>query len=173
MEFYTEQRVRQNEARYRRLLWILGGLTLAFAAVIAMLLFRRAGWSTLVESEAQESGIKWMTIGLTLVWGSVVLFLWEMKVSPVRLYGKYMRDVLEGLRHDTEGVVVSLAREGTYKDGVFFSVLIINVDPKMDPEGERLFYVDRAQQRPDLMPGDGVRLTSNGNFVTAWEKKNM
>lgn len=173
MEFYTEQRVRQNAVRYRRLLWILGGVTLAFAAVIAVLLFRRAGWSSLAESEAQESGVKWMTIGLSVVWGGLMLFLWEMKVSPVRLYGKYMREVLEGLRHDTEGVVVSLAQEGTFKDGVFFSVLILNVDPKMDAEGERLFYVDRAQQRPDLLPGDRVRLTSNGNFVTAWEKNKL
>lgn len=155
MEFYTEQDLRDNAAQMRRVLWQIGIPSLALlAALIATLATRQ----------------KLLTMLVTVLWGGLLIFWWEMKVSPVRAYGRHLRGILGGLRRDAEGRVVSLSEAGTYKDGVFFDCLILNCDPAMSPEGERLFYVDRCKQRPLLAPGDFVRVTANGNYMTAWEK---
>ncbi len=156
MELYTQQDLQANQAQMRGVLWRTGILSaLCVAGIVASLIIRS----------------EWLTVGITIVWGALLIFLWDIKFAPVYRYRRYLRELLGGLRHRTEGAVVSLAQEGTYKEGVFFSALLINVDPKMDPEGERLFYVDRCKPRPELAPGDRISLEYHGNYVTAWAKQ--
>lgn len=158
MEFYSEQDLRDNAAQMRRVLWQTGIPSLALlAALIATLVAR----------------MQWLTVLITVLWGGLILLLWEMKISPVRAYRKHLNGVFTGLRRSAEGRVVSLSEEAAYQDGVLFDNLIINNDPKMNPEGERLFYVDRCKQRPPLVPGDFVRVTANGKYMTAWEKQDV
>ena len=155
MEFYSRQDLQEIAGQLRRLLWRAGlPSLLCLAALVASLAAR----------------MQWLTVMVTLAWGGLVLFFWDMKVSPVLAYRRHVSGILSGLRRTAEGRVVSFSEEGTYKDGVFFDTLIINVDPRMDPEGERLFLLDRCKQRPSLAPGDFVRVAANGNFMTAWEK---
>jgi hypothetical protein len=154
-EFYSDEDLRQNAAQMRRTLRNIGLPSLPFLAALVASLVTRT---------------QWLTALITVGWGAMLVFLWEMKIAPVRAYRKHLLAVLSGLRRTAEGKVVSLSEEGTYKDGVFFDILILNGDSRMDPEGERLFYVDRCKERPPLVPGDFVRVTANGNYVTAWEK---
>ena len=154
-EFYSDQDLRQNDAQMRRTLLIIGLPSLLFLAALVASLVART---------------QWLTVLITVGWGAMFIFLWDMKIAPVRAYRKHLLAVFSGLRRTAEGKVASFSEEGTYKDGVFFDTLIINGDPQMDPEGERLFYVDRCKERPPLAPGDFVRVTANGNYVTAWEK---
>jgi len=155
MEFYSDQDLRQNAAQLRRVLLGVSLFSLPFLAGLVASLIQRA---------------QWLTVLVTILWGGLLLFYGEMKVAPVLAYRKHLGDILSGLRRTAEGLVVSLSEQGTYKDGVFFDTLILNGDPQMDPEGERLFYVDRCKERPALVTGDFVRVTANGNYVTAWEK---
>jgi hypothetical protein len=155
MELYSRQDLQENAGQLRRVLAWLGLLSLVFAAALGATLWAR---------------VYWLTVLTTLIWGGLLIFLWEMKVSPVLAYRRYLRELFAGLRRRAEGKVVSFSPEGTYKEGGFFSALIINSDSKMDAEGERLFYVDRCKTRPALEPGDFVRVTAYGNFMTAWEK---
>jgi len=155
MEFYSEADLRQSAAQMRRVLLGVGLPSLLFLAGLIAALTAR---------------VQWLTVLITVAWGATLVFLWDMKIAPVRAYRKHLGGILTGLRRAAEGTVVSFSQEGTYKDGVFFDTLIINGDPKMDPEGERLFYVDRCKPRPPLALGDFVRVTANGNYVTAWEK---
>jgi len=154
-EFYSDQDLSRNAAQIRRaLLWIgLPSLPL-LAALIASLTAR----------------VQWLTVLITVAWGAALLFLWEMKVAPVCAYRRHLTGVLGGLRRSAEGKVVSFGEDGAYREGVFFDTLLVNVDPQMDAEGERLFYVDRCKERPPLAAGDRVRVTANGNYMTAWEK---
>lgn len=155
MEFYTQQDLQDNGAQMRRVFWTIGIPTLAMLAALAVSLVLRA---------------EWLTILITVVWGAVLIFLWDMKIAPVLSYRRHLNAVLGGLRRNAEGTVVSFSEDNAFKDGVSFWTLLINTDPKMDPKGERLFYVDCCKQRPALEQGDAVRITSNGNYVTAWEK---
>jgi len=154
-EFYSDQDLRQNAVQMRRVLLGVALPSLPLLAALAFSLIART---------------QWLTVLITILWGGVLLFYGEMKIAPVLAYRRHLAEILSGLRRTAQGKVVSLSQEGTYKDGVFFDTLIINGDPQMDPEGERLFYVDRCKERPPLATGDFVRVTANGNYVTAWEK---
>lgn len=154
-EFYSDQDLQQNATHMRRALLAPGLLSPLFLAAMVASLAART---------------QWLTVLATIGWGGFLLFWWDMKIAPIRAYRKHLAGILTGLRRTAEGTVISFSEEGTYKDGVFFDALIINGTSEMDPEGERLFYVDRCKPRPPLAPGDSVRITANGNYVIAWEK---
>ena len=109
--------------------------------------------------------IKLLTIVLSILLGIVVIFFYNMRVSPVTAYRRYLRNIRTGLQRETQGVVVSFDPEETFKEGVRFRPLVINVDPKMDPEGERLFYFDLCKPLPAVQAGDSVHVVSHGNYV--------
>lgn len=156
MELYSERDFEENTKQMHgaaRWLWLPSP---GFLAALILSLIAR---------------VQWATVLLTVLWGGLMIFLWNMKISPVRAYRRHLGELARGLHRTAEGVVVSFSPEGTYKDGVFFSTLIINGDARMEAEGERLFYVDRCKERPPLAPGEYVRVTANGNFLTAWEKR--
>jgi len=153
-ELYTDQDLFQNATQMRRVLVGAGLLSLPFlTALISSLIIRT----------------EWFTILITVGWGALLLFIWDIKIAPVRAYRRHLRGLISGLRRSAEGTVISLSEEGSFKDGVFFDTLILNVDPKLDPEGERLFYVDRCKPRLSVSPGDFLRVVANGNYLTAWE----
>ncbi len=156
MDLYSERDLQKNAEQMRGAAWWLGVPSLILLAALILSLIAR---------------VQWATVLITVLWGSLLIFLWSMKISPVRAYRRHLIALSRGLTRTAEGVVVSFSQEDTYKDGVYFSALILNTDAKMAPEGERLFYVDRCKERPPLMPGDFVRVTANGNFLTAWEKR--
>ena len=154
-EFYSENDLPQNAEQMKRVYVVTGLISAPFLVALAASLVWRA---------------EWLTIFITVIWGAGLLFFWDMKIEPVRAYRKHLKGLMSGLRRSAEGRVVSLSEDGSFKDNVYFDTLIINVDPKMDPEGERLFYVDKCKPRPALTEGDFARVTSNGNFLTSWEK---
>ena len=155
MNLYSQEDAHTNEVQMKGVWMLLGVISvLPLAALVASLVVR----------------MEWLTIAITVLWGGMLIFWGEMKFAPVWAYRRYLRAMENGLTREAEGVLVSLAEEGTYKEGVFFSSMILNVDEKLVPEGERLFYVDRCKDLPALVPGDRVHLTSHGNYVVAWEK---
>lgn len=106
-----------------------------------------------------------LTIALSIALGALIIFLYNMRVSPVTAYRRYLHDVSSGLQRETQGIVVSFDPDETFKDGVRFRTLVINIDPKMDPEGERLFYFDLYKPQPTLHGGERVHVLSHGNYV--------
>ena len=154
MEFYSERDLHENEAQTRGvLLRLVFPSAVLLAALIASLWVR---W-------------QWATVLVTVLWGGLLIFSWGMKIAPLRAYRRYLMELFAGARRSAEGVVVSFSEEEAYKEGVLFFALLINTDTKQDPMGESLYYVDRCKPRPALAPGDVVRITSWGNFMTAWE----
>ncbi len=156
MEFYSEQDLQKNATQLRSTLLAIGVPSLLFAAALVYSLIVR---------------VEWLTTLVTLLWGGLLLFLWDMKLAPVLAYRKHLNGILGGLRREVEGRVVSFSEEGIFQEGVFFNEMIVNCDPNMDPEGERLFYVDRCKAAPAIVPGDCVRVASNGKYMTSWEKR--
>lgn len=106
-----------------------------------------------------------VTIIVTIVWGALLIFLGSLKLGPVYAYRRYLREVTSGLSRKTQGVVVSYAEDLTFKEGVQFHVLVVNVGTKEDPEDERMFYYDHYKPQPGLQPGERVSVTSHSNFV--------
>ncbi|WP_102410329.1 hypothetical protein [Beduinella massiliensis] len=105
------------------------------------------------------------TILVTIVWGALAIFLGSLKLGPVYAYRRYLREVTSGLSRETQGVVVSYAEDLTFKEGVQFHVLTVNVGQTGDEEDDRIFYFDHYKPQPGLTPGERVNVTSHSNFV--------
>lgn len=109
--------------------------------------------------------IEWLTILLTIACGAIGIFMYNMRLSPLTAYSRYLKDVTTGLQRETVGPVVSYSSDLSFKEGVQFHILMLNIDPKMDPEGERLFYYDAYKPSPGVTPGMQVHVVSHGNYV--------
>lgn len=149
-------------ARIRRILVIFCVMTLAAAAVIAYLLIWR-GATRMNNPNEQMSQI--LTIGVTLVWGALVLFFWGMKLTPLLCYRKYLRDIHRGLSRTVEGVLVRVDDDLTYRDGINCYAFILNVGNLDDPEDERLLYWDARLLKPSVPVGASVRVRAHGNDI--------
>lgn len=109
--------------------------------------------------------IKWLTIGVTIVGGGLLLFLYSMYLYPVRAYGRHLRHVLHGKQRETTGTITSFEVDAVERDGVFYHPLTINVGDKQDEEDERLFYYDRQKTPFPWATGDFVTITAQEKLV--------
>lgn len=155
MTYYTGNEQAQVGAYIRRMVI---GLVIVTAGVLAVLVISRI------------ARLRWLSVGLTLVWGAALIFLWGMKLSPALAYRKLLQDIAQGTPRTESGMVTVLTDNDTYHEGTTFSILRINVDEKMDPKGERMFYVDGSLPRPAIAAGDAVVITAHGNYLTGWQR---
>lgn len=111
-----------------------------------------------------------VTIALTVAACSVMAFGWNLFVSPLSAYRKHIEHALNGRTSKTEGVFVSFDDDLADREGMPFWPMTINVGAGLRDDGNRLFYYDGYLAKPDLKPGEALRLTSFDNRVTAWER---
>lgn len=160
------------EARNNR---AIKGLLLGFACltlvaaglIVASLIWRDP--THLHNPNEQASQI--LTIGITILWGMVLIFLWSMKMSPRLSYRRYLRELRGGLSRTVEGMVMDLSEEQTFREGLHFYGMILSVGDGKDPEDERLLYWDAQLGRPDLAIGDRVRIHAHGNDIIGLVKE--
>ncbi len=151
---------RRNADGIRRA-WIgLGALTAVWAVlVIASLIWRDASYMHNVNEQTSQI----VTIGVTLLWGALGIFFWSMKLTPLLCYRKYLKEITSGLSRDVTGVVVRFDDTTTFRDGLSFYALVVDIGDTGDPEDERLLYWDAQLARPDIRPGERVSVTAHGN----------
>ena len=78
-----------------------------------------------------------LTIAVTLVFGVLIIFLWGMKLSPHLCYRRFLREAYSGLSRVVEGRVVLFDEETTFREGLLFYRMLINVGDLKNPEDER------------------------------------
>lgn len=149
-KLYTPKDLEEN-ARQLKAEWLR--IALCSAPMLALLIFSLVRRMEIV------------TIVVTIVWGALLIFLCSLRLGPVYAYRRYLREVTTGLSRRTEGVVVSYAQDLTFKEGVEFHVLVVNVGQKGDEEDDRMFYYDHCKPQPQLSAGERVCVTSHSNFV--------
>ena len=147
---YDQKDFAENGQQLKHELLVLGCISAPFIiGIIVSFIFR----------------IQLLTVVLSAIYGALFIFLYNMRIAPVTAYRRYLKNLTNGLKRETEGVLVSFDSDETFKEGVRFNTMIINVDMKMDPEGERLFYYDLCKPRPVLKEGDLLYIKSHGNYV--------
>lgn len=165
---HGETNKRQNDARIRRVLILFGICTALVAAMIVGALIWRDPTSL---NNPNENPAQLIVIGITLVWGALLIFMWSMKLTPLLAYNRYLREIRSGLSRDVDGVVVSFDSTPTFRDGLNFYGLIVNVGDLADPEDERQLYWDVRLPRPGISDGDRVHVRAHGNDIIAMEKR--
>jgi hypothetical protein len=156
----------RNQRRMRRTGLVLGGIALlVLAGVIAALIWRDATHM----HNPNETPSQLLAIGITLLGGGLLIFLWGMKLTPLLKYRKYLRESTAGLNRQVEGTVSHLQEDTTSREGLSFYALLVNVGDPNNPEDDRLLYWDGQLPRPDLQAGQPVRILAHGNDIIGLE----
>ncbi|MGI5885607.1 MAG: hypothetical protein ACOX83_11705 [Candidatus Spyradocola sp.] len=92
--------------------------------------------------------IQWLSIALGCLGGALAIFYWGLYCYPVSAYLRFVREVVEGRRHEFHGVLLRVA-EDSVREGVPCKTLYFHDDAGDD---EKLCYFDRNK-----LPKDGFQ----------------
>lgn len=152
----------RNDAGIRNQWILFGAWTLIAVAAIVFALIWRAPTQL---NNPHETASKWICIGATLLWGLVLIFVWSMKMTPRLAYRRYMRDLVSGLSRRVEGVVKQVSPDLTFRDGLYFYALLVNVGDPNEAVDDRLLYWDAQKGTPPASQGDTVLVNAHGNDI--------
>ena len=113
--------------------------------------------------------IKWLTILLSILGGSWMVFSHQLFVIPRRGYMEHVRSALRVARKVAEGYYLRMEETPVERNNVMFYAFYLNVGEKQDPEDDRLFYFDARRPLPDWKTGDRILIRSYDKFVSSWE----
>ena len=147
---YSEKDRQDNSARMKKEFCVVALCALPFLTLaVAAFLLR----------------IELLCMAACLLMGGVVIFMTDMRVMPVWRYGRFLKNIREGLTRRTAGTLVRIGEDALYTDGVWMRELILNIYEDQSPDGERRFLLDCAKSVPGELMGRDVALTSHGNAV--------
>lgn len=113
--------------------------------------------------------IELLCIAALVAAGSVLIFLYDLRIKPQFRYGRYLAEIHSGLSRQTVGAWVRFGSDPVYEDGVNFYEVILNIYEDMDPEGERRFLLDAKKEIPHDWLNQDVIATSHGSFLLGME----
>ena len=159
---HTDRDRDKNRIQIRRRLIFL----LAFAALGTMLIAASFSFRDATHiHNPNENASQALTIVVTLVWGGLIIFFWGMKLSPHLHYRRFLGEAYSGLSRAMEGRVVAFDEHTTFRDGLRFYRLLINVGDLKNPEDERQLYWDARLEKPKLAAGSLVSVRVHGNDI--------
>lgn len=156
-----EIRIRNSRKLRCELLWLLFPTLLWIALVVFSLIWR----DNTHLNNAREVPSQLMTMASTILWGAAMIFIWDMRISPLMAYRKFLKGLNRGLSRNVEGVVISFDETLSTRDRLSFYRLTINADGFTTGDGERIVYWDVQLPRPQLRPGDRVHVVTHGNDI--------
>ena len=109
--------------------------------------------------------IELLCIAGFVIAGSILIFLYDLRIKPALRYGRYLAEAHSGLTRQTVGALVRIGSDPVYQDGVNFYEVILNIYEDMAEEGERRFLLDVNKEIPQDWIGQDVVVTSHGSFL--------
>ena len=109
--------------------------------------------------------IELLCIAGFVIAGSILIFLYDLRIKPALRYGRYLAEAHSGLSRQTVGALVRIGSDPVYQDGVNFHEVILNIYEDMAEEGERRFLLDVNKEIPQDWIGQDVVVTSHGSFL--------
>ena len=109
--------------------------------------------------------IELLCIAGFVIAGSILIFLYDLRIKPALRYGRYLAEAHSGLTCQTVGALVRIGSDPVYQDGVNFHEVILNIYEDMAEEGERRFLLDENKEIPQDWIGQDVVVTSHGSFL--------
>jgi hypothetical protein len=147
---YGEEDLRKTEAARKR------------ALIVALLI---GGAALLLVAIGMVLRIKWLAVAAAIAGGCAAYSWSALKVSPWNAYLKFLREMQSGLRRETEGAYVSQEAQSRMVDGVLVHDLMLDAGQDVN----LLFYWDDEKPRPDFKPGQRLKVSSFGKFITSCE----
>ncbi len=153
---YKEQDIMENRQRMKRETILLLCLFLPLAAAAVVLFLRR---------------MKYPSILCAVAAFFILIFLDGMRISPLRAYSRYLKELFEGTSHKTNGFLLSYGEEEVLTDGVVFHELFINIYRDKAEDGVRRFLLDAAKEWPRYPEDTIVTVESHGTYVLSLREK--
>ncbi len=113
--------------------------------------------------------IKWLTILLSILTGSWIVFIFQNCIAPRRAYAGHIENALHHADKCTEGVYLRTEQTPVERNDVMYYAFYMNVGEKMEPEDDRLLYLDALRPLPDWRTGDRLRVRHYDKFVAGYE----
>ena len=110
--------------------------------------------------------IKLLCIGAAIVGGALMIFVYDLRVSPQVWYNRYLREIQRGVTHQTAGMLKSIGQDEVFQEHVNFYEVIVNIYEDQDPDGDRRFWLDCSKALPEAWIGRDVAVTSQGVYIT-------
>lgn len=150
MKFYTQADFDQNRAEKKK------EIARAFLCAVPFLAAAIAGF--VIRNEI-------LCIAGCILFFSVLIFLYDLRLQPVLRYGRHLREVHSGMSHKTLGALTHLGSDPVYMEGIDFYEVILNIYEDLSEEGERRFLLDVTKAVPVEWLKQDVIVTSHGNFL--------
>ncbi len=145
-EDWTRARTDRNGEAKKMMLFALPFFVLAIAAFIMRM--------------------QMLCIVAVVLCGAVMIFYYDLRVSPLVWYVRYLRELRQGLTHQTAATLVSIGEDDVFQEHVNVREVIVNVFEDMHPDGERRFWLDSSKKLPEEWKGRDVAVTSQGVYIT-------
>lgn len=109
--------------------------------------------------------IQWLTIGATILLGTLFLFIYEMTIKPLHCYEIHLSNALHGRKRELDCTYHSIDADLSVVDGVnYYAMTVLQPDEKGDPF-ERMLYWDALKPAPALKPGDKLHIIYHDRMV--------
>lgn len=152
---YSNEDTTVNNARIKKTAYVLiAAFALGVAAIAPTLIFR----------------IQWATDAVSCAFGAFIIFFWNMKLTPLMRYRRFLRDIGNGIERVMVAEFVSFSPDISTHDGVDAHVFEMSEGPKEKGDDLRTFYWDDSKPAPEIQPGEMLRVKSHGGFVIDWER---
>lgn len=150
---YTQQDFEQVDAQMkRRLVWYLIPILALFVLLIVSFIIR----------------IQWLSVLLLILTGVLAIFLWDISLSPVAAYRRFLRDLLAGRKREYSGCFRGFESREVTREGVPCRAFMLNVGEADDEKDDRLLYWDAYRALPDWQEGARLWVSTFDKSVCEW-----
>lgn len=152
---YSKEDASVNNARIKKLVIVLTAVLIAgIAALIPTLIFR----------------IQWATDLTSCLTGGVIIFIWNLKLTPLIHYRRFLREISNGMSHEMTAEFISFSPDISTHEGVAAHVFEMSDGNKKKDNDRLQFYWDDSKPAPEINTGEMLRITSHGGFIVNWER---
>lgn len=112
--------------------------------------------------------IQWLSVLLMVTTGFLAIFLWDLVLSPLNAYRKFLRDLLGGRKREYSGQFQGFEKLTTMRDGVAFYPFLLTIGDAENEKDERLLYWDSNLPLPPWQEGAKLWVSTFDKSVCDW-----
>lgn len=109
--------------------------------------------------------IQWLTILCTLLCGGALIFFYDLFLKPLCCYRCLMRNILTGIRRETDAIFSSFSTEVAQVEGVDYYTMNVVCQDDEGEDYDRFFYFDIQKPFPPLKAGEPIRVIYHDRMV--------
>ncbi len=115
--------------------------------------------------------MQWLSILLLILAGALAIFLWDVYLSPVLAYRRFLRDLLAGHKREYSGSFRGFESSEVTREGVPCRAFLLNVGDPADEKDDRLLYWDAYLPLPDWREGMALWVSTFDKSVCEWQAR--